>query len=750
MPEVRLEETARGPALVRGDLRVSVHLNKGTFAIEGAGVSLRDAAGSLRLAGGPAFTTRGTGLTFEGEQRADDDHGRGLSLLLARETDEGEPELMVTITLYEDHPFAVIQMDAENRKAAPLRIAAFHVLDGAVLDLGSPVEGWRWYKEGWQSWSPALPLPVSIADLPMAPPVIAPRTQPEEAPDRFLSELVTAVCDPSSGSSMVAGFISAADQFSQLWLDRETRSLTAASYADGLALRQREHIVSERLCIAFPADANAGLAAYGDAISREMRAISWPQPVSGWCSWYQYFQGVTEDAVLENLEYLTHHRRDLPFEYVQVDDGYQAGIGDWLTPNDKFPHGMGWLAERIHEAGFKAGLWLAPFLMGEKSQLWQEHPDWAVQYEAGKPYICMLNWEQRCYGMDLTHPGAQEWLASVFRTIFEDWGYDYVKIDFVYGGALDGIRHDANVTRAQAYRRGLEIIREIAGERFILGCGNPVGPSIGLVNGARVSPDVAPFWQPLETPVDADRGRSDLSTVATANALRNDLNRFWMHNRLWLNDPDCLMVRETETALDEEEVRALTTVIAMTGGMVLDSDRLPGLSEERREIISMLLPVYGRCGVPLDGFESGMPQRFELDCGTHRMLALFNWGEVIGSVESPLPAGEWHVFDAWRREYLGRHSGRLSLMTARHGCRLVRLTPVRGQPQVIGTSFHLLQGAVEIADEKLMGEHLRVVLRPVAKIEGQVYAWTPDGVRTWLGRVDAEMTISLGYLSEDS
>jgi alpha-galactosidase len=110
-------------------------------------------------------------------------------------------------------------------------------------------------------------------------------------------------------------------------------------------------------------------------------------------------------------------------------------------------------------------------------------------------------------------------------------------------------------------------IREIAGERFILGCGHPMGPSIGIMNGSRISPDVAPFWYPHERP--REEGRSDLSTVSTFNAIRNTMVRFWMHDSIWLNDPDC-MWRETRTRLCAGRGSSLAAVIGLNGRMMLD------------------------------------------------------------------------------------------------------------------------------------------------------------------------------------
>ncbi len=729
MSDVRLEQDAQGRTLSNGLISVAFHENKGTLDIlSGGRTVISGAAFSVALADGPSYTSRGSGFVIDGERPAADALGRGLEVVLRREADEHEPDLSLTVTLYQDQRRVILRAEAVNRSRAPLRVQAFRPLDGGRVDLGSPVDGWRFFEEGWQNWSVASVQPVSGEDLYMAPPVVGPITQPPSQSGRFVAELMGAIVDSSTSAGVIAGFISAADQFSQVWFDRDGPALTAASYADGVSVAPGGRLASERLLIEPTAAPLAALQGYGDAIAAEMQAVPWPEPIQGWCSWYYYWQGVTEEAVLANLEYLSKHRRELPVGYVQVDDGYQAGIGDWLTPNEKFPHGMGWIADRVHDQGYKAGLWLAPFMIGAESQLWKDHPDWVVQYKAGKPYVAMVNWAQECYGMDLTRPDVLEWLDNVFETVFNVWGYDYIKIDFLYAGAVDGIRHDPDVTRAQAYRRAIERIRKIAGDRFILGCGHPVGPSIGIVNGSRISPDVAPFWYPHEPP--REEGRSDLSTVSTFNAVRQTMVRFWMHPRIWLNDPDCMIARETDTALTAHEVQTLATVIALCGGMVLDSDNLTKLSDERRDMISMLMPVYGKSAVPLDLFSSEHPQRFELDCGTHHLLGVFNWADAPAEVSGPLPEDPSRVFEVWERDYLGMMAGSVSSEIPAHGCRLYAIRPAAGRPQVIGSTFHLLQGTMEIASEEWDGAALRLSLRPVAKAEGEILIHVPEGFGT--------------------
>ena len=477
-------------------------------------------------------------------------------------------------------------------------------------------------------------------------------------------------------------------------------------------------LASEALYIQASSRPAHALKRYGEALALEMEALPVGEVTSGWCSWYYYFTGVTEADIVSNLDFLAERKDELPIEIVQIDDGYQSEIGDWLTTNDKFPRGMRYLADQIHARGYKAGLWLAPFIAGKKSRLFAEHPDWFVRFPTGGPAIATMNWGQLCHSLDLTHPDVIDWLKTTFRTICDDWGYDYVKIDFIYGGAVDGLRHDPNVTRAQAYRRGLETIRDVVGSKFILACGNPMGPSVGLVEGGRIGPDVAPWWRSAIP----DSSAMALSAPSAINSIRNTITRFWMHNRLWANDPDCLLVRETDTQMAGDEVRALATVIAMTGGMVLDSDNLPKVSDARREIISQLLPVYGKSAVPLDMFETpDVPSLLSLDCGTQTLLAVFNWGDESRELTVPLPGSPHHVFEFWEREYLGVQEGSMTLAVPPHGCRLLRLTPDAGHPQVVGSDLHITMGAMEIAGEQWDGSKLSVSLRPVAKKNGTLF-----------------------------
>jgi alpha-galactosidase len=234
---------------------------------------------------------------------------------------------------------------------------------------------------------------------------------------------------------------------------------------------------------------------------------------------------VTQADIEENLQAIDE--LGLPVDVVQIDDGYQAELGDWLQLSDRFPS-LAAIVGVIRRAGRRAGIWVAPFLVGERSELARAHPDWLVDgARAGH------GWGgQRLFALDTTHPGAEGYLRGVFGTLRE-LGVDYFKIDFVYAGAMAGRRADPTVAGVEAYRHGLRLVRDAIGpEAFLLGCGAPILPSVGLVDAMRVGPDIAHHVEPLD---------GDLSQPSQRAAAQNSRWRAWQQGRFWTNDADCLV-----------------------------------------------------------------------------------------------------------------------------------------------------------------------------------------------------------------
>ena len=414
---------------------------------------------------------------------------------------------------------------------------------------------------------------------------------------------------------------------------------------------------------------------YADAVAAEMHARVPAHVPTGWCSWYYFYNRVSEADVFANLEEMV--RTSHPAEYVQVDDGFQSYTGDWLVPNEKFPSGMKALADRIRTVGYRPGLWLAPFVLHERSAALRDHPEMVLR-TADDEILFVQTWLGRCAVLDCTRPESEAWLRNTIRTVVREWGYGYLKLDALTYAArpADTVRyHEPGTTAPMNLRRGLEIIRDEAGSgTFILGCTCHFGPAVGLVDAMRVGPDVKELWAAGPNP-------------SVKHAMRLTLQRNWMHNRWWVNDPDCLIVRETETALEEPEVRFLATGIALSGGMVVASDDLARLGPARRDMALALFPPAGTAALPADPADGPVPAIWRADLGGGRFLVgVLNWGDTARWVPSGevLRPGEV-AFDVWNARALPMGDTRLQP----HEGALWQVSAPAPTPRVFGDTGHL-------------------------------------------------------------
>ena len=169
----------------------------------------------------------------------------------------------------------------------------------------------------------------------------------------------------------------------------------------------------------------------------------------GWCSWYHYFHAITEDALRANLKSLEAMRSEFPLDVVQLDDGFQSALGDWDTTNAKFPGGLKKIAGEIRAAGFKAGIWTAPFLAARDSRIMIDHPDWFITHaETGEPFApATIRTGPPATTSSRTRstraiPAFVAHLRRLFAKLTRDFGYSYLKLDFLYAAAAPGRRHD--------------------------------------------------------------------------------------------------------------------------------------------------------------------------------------------------------------------------------------------------------------------------------------------------------------------
>ncbi|MDD5224573.1 MAG: alpha-galactosidase [bacterium] len=370
---------------------------------------------------------------------------------------------------------------------------------------------------------------------------------------------------------------------------------------DRVILAPGESLEFEPVYLGADQDPVAGLNRYARAAAEITPPLVWngDRPW-GWASWYYYYSQVKEEDLVENLDFVREELSAYGFNLVQLDDGYMPRWGEW-TNNSKFPSGLTGVAAEIESAGLRPGIWIAPFLVSMDSNLVDNHPDWFLHDQNGG----MIAYQQPPSAthaiLDVTHPDAEAWLRGVIGGI-RDAGFRMIKIDFIFAEAFEGVRHDLKVTSMQAYHRGLEIIRESAGEdMFILACGASMLPTLGHAHAFRTGPDIA--YEAV--------GGGNPSYNFLVQEARNTASRFFTGGNWFLNAPDQLLLRGPLT-LEEAKMSAVANVMA--GGVFLLGDNLAGLTEDRLAIatdpVILEIAKVGKPAVPLDLFNAASQKLF--------------------------------------------------------------------------------------------------------------------------------------------
>lgn len=299
------------------------------------------------------------------------------------------------------------------------------------------------------------------------------------------------------------------------------------------------------------------------------------KPISGYTSWYRHYENISESSLLHDLDALTSS--DSECDIFQIDDGYQTAVGDWLSiDKDKFPSGIKHLCDAVHEKGLKAGLWLAPFVCEKNSYVFEEHPDWILKDKNGLPLAAGCNWSGS-YALDIYNEDVREYLKKVFRTVLDEWGFDLVKLDFLYACC---IRPQNGKSRGQIMCEGMDLLRELCGDKLILGCGVPLGAAFGKVDYCRIGCDVGLSWN--DNPIMRLTHRE---RVSTRNSILNTVFRRQLDGRAFLNDPDVYLLRDDGLSLLHCQKQCLAIINHLCGSVCFTSDDVSEYSERQKKLL---------------------------------------------------------------------------------------------------------------------------------------------------------------------
>ena len=467
-------------------------------------------------------------------------------------------------------------------------------------------------------------------------------------------------------------------------------------------------LVSDPILLAYGTDGTATLRRVLNAAGQAAGARTFPSVPRGWCSWYHLGLAVTEADIARHAAFMAKRMPELvktaPDGHravIQLDDGWMPRWqrwGDWMA-NEFFTSGLRALASRVHRHRLEIGIWLAPFHVASDSTLAQAHPDWLVKANDGATLIDP-RLTKAYHILDPTHPDVQRFLDDLFTGLRRD-GFTYYKLDFLYAAAYEAARHDPEVTGTQALRLGLKRIADAVNPpgkpetSFILACGAPLMPVVGLAHGSRTGGDVG-----APTMEDGKAGPPHLGFPLILSMARNQAARLFFDRALFAIDADVVMASAPQ--LTPDEARVMITIAALSGGIFMLSDDLETLPPERLALLrnpNVLAVVGGPAAEPVHLFSApereaqdhwfAFPQelpplwvRTEPDGGA--VVAVYNWSDVarpyrLHFAEAIGAGGSYNLTDLWspRRggRKLGTRADSVRLNLPPHSVRLLRMKP---------------------------------------------------------------------------
>ena len=373
----------------------------------------------------------------------------------------------------------------------------------------------------------------------------------------FFSHTYTYIKNETGDNFFFVGSLTERQGFTVIYADMNKNLLTLSKDVEGVTING-EYDLFDMVCFE---------GGYDEVFDSYFSAMKLKKPridhMSGYTSWYNYFQKIDENIILRDLDALDCAKDSVSI--FQIDDGYETFVGDWLDPNDeKFPGGMKMIADKIHEKGYLAGIWLAPFNLQRASRMYKEHPDWVIKNKNGHPLLGCAGWGG-AYTMDVYNEECRAYIKEFFDVILNEWGYDMVKLDFLYSQCLFPRN---GKSRGTIMCEAMEFLRECCGDKLILGCGVHHGAAFGYVDACRTGCDVdlkysGKYYNKLHV-------NNELPSAK--NSMINAMFRRHLDSRAFCNDPDVFFLRYSNLDFTMEQKHLLAGINHIFGNVLFVSD----------------------------------------------------------------------------------------------------------------------------------------------------------------------------------
>ena len=650
-----------GVLLVSGTLCLAVNLSAQKIENGALSVNMSSNDGSYSVAsrGGQTIFTSRTGVQLDhqwtrstdyprhevSESKFSDELGSGRLITLKNSGLADKPDLIEMIQVYENAPYATLQLQVENHAKKTFELESARAIDAmgdSLLNLGGSAAADRIISDSFSEDRPAM----KLYDLGKAPKgmhraVGSQMVYNRESKQSLFIGALTAdklliyLHIQASGDGPQTKIDSFNADFSgttEIQRDFDLKDASPENQLEvSLPVEPGAKFVSEKLMFEAGADYEKQLVTYGEAIRKLHHPRIPDETPMGWWSWTAYYANINEGETLVNADWQAAHLKKFGYNFLQVDEGYQYARGEYITPNaTQYPNGMRALGHHVVGDGLVFGVWTAPFEVTTRAWVYENHKDWLVHNVKGEPIPEQMLWRQksdRRYALDTTNPGAQEYLRQTYRTLVREWGVRFIKLDFMDSTAIEGFMYRPHTTALEALRIGLQVIRDAVGEDVILDKdGSPMLTPVGLVDTGRISADTAHSFE------------------GTRTAAPGIAARFYMHRNYFIDDPDAFNT-VAETFADRTRAsgeyplnlaQASVALSAVSGGMyeIGDDMVVMGAQKDRLALIEnedlLNIAKVGRASTPVDLLtyepEDELPSIFFLrESARQSILTVFNW-----------------------------------------------------------------------------------------------------------------------------
>lgn len=638
-------------------------------------------------------------------QEVNDRLGSGKEVAFMHENLKNRPDIFIKLRIYDNEPFCLLSASVNNCQDESfiiqgVRLIATDYRHSGALFLGSEPIDWKVLEHAPTSWGQDKVR--QVVDNENTEFISYDRCSIVNTRTSFALTVGSLINNTKCplGRFIVKGHYSSVHQASQLYQGLsqwEVEEQYLFSSSSRLVLSKGDAFSSNELFLSF-GNPFETLEEYTRVHSVINAVQINPDIPKAWVALYKYFD-VDESIVLKHAEFIANYLKQYGVQYIVIDLGWseEKYWSDWTNDSTRFPHGMRWLAAQIKKIGLRPGLWVAPFIVLKNSELYQSHPEYlAKDPKSGLPLdIHRPMWGAETCILDVTHPGARNWLGSLFTRLVK-WGYEYLKVDFTDIHYIRGVRHDADITLEQAYVLGQQTIKEaVADKARVLTTGGLLTYNVGIADCQRITCDLH-GWRSIR------RGAMDIAC-----------RYYVMHSRPWITHCDGLIMGPD---MSDGQARTWTTVVGLSGGTIdIAECFLPNVDWRKLEYYVKCLPVNGNAARPVDLFKKDVnsdivPKIWDLkiSCpwGKWDVVGLFNWVDAdwayravtLNFVDLGLDSSkEYLTYEFWKQKFLGIHKQDISLPLDKCSCKVIMIKEKTKYPWVLSTDMHIRQGDIELS-----------------------------------------------------